>query len=46
MTAHQFQHRHRRDFLITLLVVLGCLGTIAVSAAFLLQMFNETTQTL
>lgn len=46
MNAFLFRHRHCGDALVTLLVVAGCLATIAVSATFLYRMFNETTQTL
>lgn len=33
------------DWLLTAAVIFGCLGTIAVSAAFLHRMYHETTQT-
>lgn len=35
---------HITDAALTAAVIFGCLGVIAVSAAFLLKMFNQTTQ--
>lgn len=35
---------HITDGMLTAAVIFGCLGVIAVSAAFLLKMFNQTTQ--
>ena len=32
------------DWMLTAAVIIGCLGVIAVSGAFLLKMYNETAQ--